>query len=310
LAQAAPPIADAAAAAGSPRGPVNPAGLSRAGALAFVAPGVLLVLFFLALPAVWTLYLGVTDYALFGPAAAHPQFVGLGNYRQALQDPLFAGAVGVTVAYVVGSAIVGQMVLGFTLAWKLARAPRWMRRTLETLVVLAWIIPQAVVGFLWATFYGAPPQTGTLDAVLHSDVNWLFSFPIPSLVVFNIWRGTAFSMLLSAAALNTVPPSYLETARLSGATGWQQLRDVVFPTIRATLLTNLLLITLWTFNDFTPYILTGGGIPGAVTLPIYIYKQAFQFGFFGLGSAISSLMLMINLLIGLGYLWLSRRSGG
>jgi multiple sugar transport system permease protein len=179
----------------------------------------------------------------------------------------------------------------------------------EALVVLAWIIPQAVVGFLWATFYGAPPQTGTLDAVLHSDVNWLFSYPIVSLVVFNIWRGTAFSMLLSGAALNTVPPSYLETARLSGASGWQQLRDVVLPTIRATLLTNLLLITLWTFNDFTPYILTGGSIPGAATLPIYVYKQAFQFGFFGLGSAISSLMLMINLLIGLGYLWLARRAG-
>jgi multiple sugar transport system permease protein len=307
LAQAAPPIADAAVGVAARRGPVNPAGLSRAGALVFVAPGVLLVLFFLAVPAVWTLFLGVTDYALFGPSAAHPQFVGAANYRQALQDPLFASAAWATVAYVVGSAIVGQMVLGFALAWKLARAPRWIRRAVEALVVLAWIIPQAVVGFLWATFYGAPPQTGTLDAVLHSDVNWLFSFPIPSLVVFNIWRGTAFSMLLSAAALNTVPPSYLETALLSGATGWQQLRDVVFPTVRATLLTNLLLITLWTFNDFTPYILTGGSIPGAVTLPIYIYKQAFQFGFFGLGSAISSLMLMTNLLIGLGYLWLARR---
>lgn len=286
----------------------NPAGLGRAGALAFVTPGLLLILVFLVVPAVWTLYLGVTNYAIFGPQAARPSFVGLANYQQALRDPLFLTAVVTTFAYVMGSAIVGQMVLGFALAWKLREAAGWLRRTLETLVVFAWIIPSAVVGFLWATFYGAPPQTGTLNSILHLQVSWLYSLPIPALIVFNVWRGTAFSMLLSSAALNTLPPSYLETARLAGATGWQQLRDIVLPNLRGTLLTNLLLITLWTFNDFTPYIITGGSIPGATTLPIYIYKQAFQFSLLGLGSAMATLMLGINLIIGLGYLWVLRRT--
>jgi multiple sugar transport system permease protein len=288
--------------------PANPAGLSRPGALAFVAPGLILIVVFLAVPAAWTLYLGVTNYALFGPQASHPSFVGLANYAQAFHDPLFLSAVVVTVAYVFGSAVVGQMVLGFALAWKLRQAPAWMRQPIETLVLFAWIIPAAVVGFLWATFYGPPPQTGTLNTVLHTQVNWLYQFPVPALIVFNIWRGTAFSMLLSGAALNTLPPSYLETARLAGASGWQQLRDVVFPSIRGTLLTNLLLITLWTFNDFTPFNLTGGAIPGATTLPIYIYHEAFEFSLFGLGSAMSTIMLLINLIIALGYLWVLRRT--
>ncbi|MHB8618670.1 MAG: carbohydrate ABC transporter permease [Chloroflexota bacterium] len=298
-----------AAAPGAPvaSGPTNPAGLSRAGALAFVAPSGLLIVVFLAVPAVWTLYLGLTNYALFGPTAAHPAFVGLANYGHALHDPLFFSAIGVTFAYVAGSAVIGQMVLGFLLAWKLRDLPAGVRRLVETVVVLAWITPSAVVAFLWAVFYSPPPEIGTLNAVLGgAHVNWLYSLPIPSLIVFNTWRGTAFSMLLSDAALKTIPPSFLATARLFGASGWQQLRDIILPSIRGVLVTDLLLITLWTFNDFTPYILTGGSMPGATTLPVYVYREAFRFSFFGLGAALSSLMLAINLILGLSYLFLLR----
>ncbi|MFD0473133.1 carbohydrate ABC transporter permease [Nonomuraea thailandensis] len=78
-----------------------------------------------------------------------------------------------------------------------------------------------------------------------------------------MWRGTAFSMMLYSAALENVPPSHLETARLAGAGVLQQLRDVVLPLIRRHILTNLLLISLWTFNDFTPFVLTGAALKAA-----------------------------------------------
>lgn len=309
MAQVTSPTLEAAEATGGAvvAGPSNPAGLSPAGTLAFVTPSLVLIVIFLGVPAIWTLVLGVTDYSLFGPSAAHPRFVGLANYLHALQDPAFKSAVWVTFAYVLGSAVIGQMGLGFLLAWKLRDVHPVARQVMETLVILAWILPSAVVAYLWSAFLSPPPQLGTLDTILGRDTQWLYSLPIPTLIVFNIWRGTAFSMLLSSAALNSIPPSYLETASLSGASGRQQLRDIVLPTIGGVLITNLLLITLWTFNDFTPYLLTGGSIPGASTLPIYIYQQAFQFNFFGLGSAISTLVLIINLVIGGGYLLLLRR---
>jgi multiple sugar transport system permease protein len=132
-----------------------------------------------------------------------------------------------------------------------------------------------------------------------------------SIIIYNTWRGTAFSMLLFSAALGAVPPSQLETARLAGASTWQQFRDVVFPHIRGHILTNTLLISLWTFNDFGPYLLTAGGPDHATeTLPVFIYLRALYGGELGYGSAISFIMLLINLAIALFYIRLLRERRG
>lgn len=250
--------------------------------------------------------LGVTDYRLTGIAAASPQFVGIQNYLQALSDPEFRLSLWLTVVFVFGSAIVGQSIMGLALAWTLRSAPKVVRSVVETLVLVAWILPSSVVAFLWVALLSR--GNGTLDTILGTpQIDWLIRYPLPSIIVFNTWRGTAFSMLLFSAALGNVPPSHLESARLAGAGTWAQLRDVVFPTIRGHVLTNTLLISLWTFNDFSPYLLTAGGPNHASeTLPVFIYLRALYGGELGYGSAISFLMLLINLAIALFYVRLLR----
>lgn len=281
--------------------------LRTRGAVAFIAPALALVAVFLIFPALWTLYLGLTDYRLTGIQAANPQFIGLDNYAAALGDPRFGNSLWVTLLYVVGSAVIGQLGLGFTLAWILRGWRGAARTVLEILVIVAWIIPSSVVAFLWIAFLDT--HDGTLNAVLgNADVPWLFSWPLLSIIVFNTWRGTAFSMLLCGGALSTLPPSHLETARLAGASSWQQLRDIVLPSIRGHLLTNLLLISLWTFNDFSPYLITAGGPNfGTETLPIYIFRNALTNFQLGYGAAISAILLVINLVIALVYLRLLRK---
>lgn len=280
--------------------------LGARGAAAFVSPATVVILVFLAFPAVWTLYLGLTHFRLTGLAAT-PEFAGLDNYRTALEDPRFWNSLRVTLLFVLGSAILGQAVLGFTLAWTLRDWRSPLRRLVEVLVIAAWIIPGSVVAFLWIAFLDG--RSGTLNQLLGLDTEWLLAYPLVSVIVFNIWRGTAFSMLLFGAALNSLPPSHLETARLAGASWWQQLRDVVLPSIRGHILTNLLLISLWTFNDFTPFLITGGGPANRTELlPIYIYREALRFFDLGYGSAISAIMLAINFLIALAYLRMLRAS--
>jgi multiple sugar transport system permease protein len=290
------------------RGPVasDAAGLGRARATAFVVPALALVGVFLVYPAIWTIYLGLTDYRLTGLAAARPQVVGLDNYTRALGDPDFLDSLRLTLLYVLGSAVIGQTVLGFALAWMLRGAPRVVRTVVESLVMLAWILPSSVVAFLWIALLDR--DTGTLNALLGTPgLGWLLQYPMLSIIVFNTWRGTAFSMLLFGAALNAVPPSQLETARMVGASSRQQLRDVVFPHIRGHVLTNLLLISLWTFNDFAPYLLTAGGPDGrSEILPVFVYQVAIFDGQLGFGSAISLLMLLINLVMAVAYLRLLR----
>ncbi|PRY44505.1 carbohydrate ABC transporter membrane protein 1 (CUT1 family) [Umezawaea tangerina] len=283
------------------------AGLGVARAVGFVAPALLLVGVFLVFPALWTLYIGVTDYQLTGPAAAAPSAVGLDNFAAVLDDALFTNSLWLTALFVLGSAVVGQNALGFALAWLLRRVRPWLRRTTEGLVLLAWILPGPVVAYLW--FAVLSRDGGTLGLLLDDPTTaWLVQYPMVSLVVFNVWRGTAFSMLLYTSALAAVPPSQLETARLVGANGWQAVRDVVFPHIRGHVLTNTLLISLWTANDFTPFLLTAGG-PNheSEVLPVLIYRQALEGGRLGYASAMSSLLLVGNLVVALVYLRLLRR---
>ncbi|MGP3935799.1 carbohydrate ABC transporter permease [Nonomuraea sp. KM88] len=282
------------------------AGLGSLRAGAFVAPALLLIAAFLVFPALWVLYLGLTNYRLTGAAAAEPEFVGLDNLLDAVSNPTFWNSTWLTVQFVLGSAVIGQVVLGFTIAWLLRDRVGPLKRLVEGLVILAWILPSAIVSFLWVALLDR--DGGTLNALLGiPGFAWLLDHPMLSIIVFNTWRGTAFSMMLYGAALGNVPPSHLESARLAGATGWQQLRDVVFPHIRGHILTNLLLISLWTFNDFSPFLITAGGPDGrSEVLAVHVYKVALQSGELGYGAAVSTIILLINLVVAVFYLRLLR----
>jgi multiple sugar transport system permease protein len=285
------------------------AGLGRARAAWFVAPALALIGVFLVFPALWTLYIGVTNYRLTGVAARTPDLVGLDNYRAALTDPAFYRSLWLTLIFVLGSAAIGQNVFGFVLAWTLRAANRVVRRVIESLVLLAWILPSSVVAFLWVAMLDR--DQGTVNALLGQTPGtaWLVQYPMTAIIVFNIWRGTAFSMMLYSAALSSLPPSHLETARLAGSRTAQTLRDVVLPYIRRHALTNTLLITLWTFNDFTPFLLTAGG-PNhrSEVIAAYIYNTAILGGEMGYSGAISLIVLLINLILALVYLRAGRRA--
>src|SRR5690606_14528398 len=118
---------------------------------------------------------------------------------------------------------------------------------------------------------------------------------------------TAFSMLLFSSALASIPPSYLDTADVMGANAWQKFKDITLPLLSGYILTDLILITLWTFNTFTPYLLTGGGpIRQTEVVSIYTYRVGLQFFEFGKGSAIAVVVMLINLVLASIYLLIAR----
>lgn len=277
------------------------AGLGKAKAGAFVTPALLLIGMFLVFPAVWTIYLGMTDTRLTGLAAANPQFVGLDNYREILADPKFWNSLWLTVIFVFFSGILGQTVLGLALALMVQKLKGFVKGLVEFLILAAWVVPGTVTAFLWRALLDR--RNGTLNAILGTDQTaWLLDYPLIMIILFNIWGGAAFSMQLFSSALASVPPSQIESARMAGASSWQRFTDVVLPNIKGHIFTNTLLITLWTFNVFGPYMLTAGGPNGKTAIiSIYIYQVAIPGGFIGLGAAISLIMLVINLVIALIY---------
>jgi multiple sugar transport system permease protein len=268
-------------------------------------PAVVLLTIFLLGPVLSSFYGSLTDSSLSGAAAQNSSFVGFDNYIQLFADPDFPKSVVLTLIFLVASAIIGQNVLGLGLALLMRSSNRLVRGLVGTFVVTAWVLPEIVASFAAYAFFN---DTGTLNSILGSigidGPNWLYTFPMLSVILANIWRGTAFSMLVYSAALQDVPAEITESAEVDGARGWQRLAFITLPMIRRSISTNLMLTTLQTLSVFTLiFVMTGGG-PGtdSSTLPILAYQEAFKFGELGFGTAIATILLLVGAVFSLAYI--------
>ncbi|GAA4177270.1 sugar ABC transporter permease [Gryllotalpicola koreensis] len=291
------------------RGPGNPRPrrhpLRTAGRTVPLLPATILLAVFLVGPVIASFYGSFTNSALTGAAAQQTHFVGFDNYAQLFRTPDFFKSVLLTVIFLIGSAVIGQNGLGLGLALLMERASRVMRGVVGTFVVTSWVLPEIVAAFAAYAFFHSD---GTLNEILGlagiPGPNWLYSLPMLAVILANIWRGTAFSMLVYSAALSDVPDDVQESAEMDGAGGGKRLVFITLPLIRRSISTNLMLTTLQTLSVFTLiFVMTGGG-PGtdSSTLPILAYQQAFKFSQLGLGTAIATILLVVGAVFSVIYL--------
>ena len=281
----------------------------------FLTPALALLGVFTIWPAVWAIYQSFTNKALTGFEARSPHFVGLQNYTRLLGDPDFHSSMLRTFAFVLLSAVVGQTIFAFAIAYLMAERPRWrlgFTPLFAAVFLLPLAVPEAVAALLWASTANGT-QEGLLNRGLGlvglGPVEWLQAHAFETVTVVNIWRGIPFAMVLFAAAIESIPRTTLEAGLIDGASAWQQLRRVVLPILRPQILTFLMLTTITTFGIFgLVFLLTRGG-PGNATeiIGIYIYQRAFQFFEIGLGSAAGVLLLVVLLVLGAYYVWLMRK---
>ncbi|MEO5781604.1 MULTISPECIES: carbohydrate ABC transporter permease [Arthrobacter] len=280
------------------------ASLQRTTRVLPLAPAAMLLLVFLAGPLYWSFQASLTNVALTGRNARSPEWVGLANYERLAADPLFPLSVGLTVVFVLASAVIGQNLLGLAIAALMLKARKPVAALVGTAVVAAWMLPEIVAAFAAYAYFS--PE-GTLNQLLAGvgirGADWLFSYPLAAIILANVWRGTAFSMLVYRAALADVPAELIEAAALDGAGDWQRGLYITLPLIRRSVATNLMLTTLQTLAVFTLiWVMTGGGPSNATaTLPVLAYQQAFRFGDIGYGTAIASVLILIGLVFGMGY---------
>jgi multiple sugar transport system permease protein len=272
-----------------------------------LTPAVVLILLFLAGPIAYCAYIAFTDLQLTGQA--HASFVGFANFRRAFRDDAFLNAVWLTLVFTVLSSLVGQNTLGLALAALMKRASKPVRTLTVGIVVTAWVLPEEVAGFM---LYAVFRREGTLNAILDwlhlPRQNWLFTLPILAVTFANVWRGTAFSMLVYSAALDEIPAEITEAAEVDGAGGWRRTWHITLPMIRRSIGTNLMLNTLQTLSVFgLIWVMTRGG-PGnrSQTLPLFMYEQAFQNSMIGYGTAVALLLLIVGALFSVVYLRLLR----
>ena len=268
-----------------------------------LAPAVVLIAVFLLGPILYCIYSAFTNMSLTGSSGS--QFVGFDNFTTAFTSSEFGASVYYTMVFTVVSAIIGQNVLGMILALLMRSGMRVVRAVVSAIVIGAWVLPEVVAGYLWLAFFGTD---GTLNHLLAGigigPQNILYTTPILAVSIANIWRGTAFSMLVYSAALSEVPKEIEEAAVVDGAGKWRTLISVTLPMVRRSIATNLMLITLQTLSVFgLIWTMTKGGPSNkSSTLPVYAYQQAFQFSQLGYGTALALVLLVIGGIFSLIYL--------
>ncbi|MDX3231136.1 sugar ABC transporter permease [Streptomyces sp. ME19-01-6] len=272
-----------------------------------LAPATVLLLLFLGGPIGYCVYIAFTNMQLTG--AATTDFVGFDNFQRAFEDDDFRNAVILTLVFTLLSSLIGQNTLGLALAMAMQRASKPVRTITGSIVIAAWVVPEIVAGFLLYAFFR---REGTLNAILDwlhlPSQNWLYTLPILAVSFANVWRGTAFSMLVYSAALSEIPKEITEAAEVDGASGPRRFWHITLPMIRRSIGTNLMLNTLQTLSVFgLIWAMTRGG-PGnrSQTLPVFMYDQAFNKSLIGYGTAVALLLLLVGAVFSLVYLRLMR----
>jgi multiple sugar transport system permease protein len=268
-----------------------------AASLAIVAMPAMLFILLFGFYAGWTVWVSFTDLALFGRKAVDPAFVGFDNYTRLLTRDGFLASVWTTTVFTFFSAIIGQCGIGLLLALLIKSGRYRLRNLVEFALLFGWLAPDVVAAFMWNAL--ASPD-GMLNALILMPLGFerahlLNLYAMELVIIANVWKGTAWSYLLFSAALDTVSREVVEAAYVDGANARQRLRHILLPLLRAQIVTNLLFVTIWTYAFFSLiWALTGGG-PGRETevLSIYMYKQAFEVGKLGYGSAVAIAMMLI-----------------
>lgn len=273
-----------------------------------ILPALLTLLLLFVYPILWNGYISIHDVKFTTFNQAWP-LAGLANYRTLLKDGIFPfkfyKSLVVSLQFVAGS-ILGQFVLGLGLA--LALNSRIKGRGLfRVLIAFPWILSELVVAYIWLFLYQPAGLINNLIRALGvSPIPWLSSpnFAIWALVLTNVWFGTPFTMLMLGAALTTINPEVNEAATVDGANRWQTFRWITWPLIRPFAALNLILITMWTTNLFAlPLAMTKGGpVYATTTTSLYMYRFAFEFGNFSIGSSIGVMLFVFNLVAAAVYL--------
>lgn len=270
---------------------------------AYLIPALVLMTVFFVGPVILSLYYSLTNLALTGSNASNLQFIWFDNYKNMFRDPAVIRAIFNTIWFVLGS-VVGQTVIGFAVAYLMRSCKKGFRRVVGGVVMLGWIMPEMVAAYCMSSMF---QDAGTLNTILSAfhleGISWLYELPMFSVIVANIWRGTAFSMLAYQAALDDVSSEIEESARLDGVNWFQHITHIVLPSIRGTIMTNTMLITLMGLGCFSLiWLITGGGPSGKTqTLPLLMYIKAFKNSQMGYGVAISVVSLVIGVIFGLLY---------
>ncbi len=282
---------------------------ARAGRV-FVSPNLAALMVFMLFPLGFSLYMSFQKWDLFTPA----RFVGLANFRTLFTaDPLFLIALRNTVLFAVGT-IVPTLLISLGLAALLNQKFKGVS-IFRTIIFVPLAVSSVVMAVVWQFVFNVN------DGLLNTMLGWIGIGPIPwliepgwamvSLCTVSVWRSVPFATVVLLAAMQGVPETLYEAAKIDGAGEIRRFFYITVPLIRGALAFVLVISVIGAFQAFDlVYVLTGGGggpETGTYVLGIMVFQNAFAFLDFGYASALAWVMFAILLALTVLQLRLARR---
>jgi len=277
-----------------------------------IAPAFIVVFALIFMPIMRAFWMSLHTIDLKRPALGQP-FIGLENYIDILQDSLFRAAVGPTT-YFREVSVALELVLGIAIALLLNQSFKG-RGLLRAIILIPWALPITIDAIMWKWILNA--NYGALNSLLwqlgliESYRAWL-SDPFGALnmvILADVWKVTPLVVLLTLAALQTIPKSLYEAAVVDGAGRWYSFWHITLPLLRPTLTIVLVIRTMDAFKVFDIiYIMTSGGpSDGTKVIAYYTYLESFSYLRFGRGAALAYLMTFFIAIMAFVYIRLVSR---
>ena len=279
--------------------------------LLYVAPAVIFVLIFTAIPLAAMVGMSFTNWSLITP----PKFTGLTNFQQLFADAQFWGSLGYTLKYTLF--ITPILIVGGYLLALLVAPNTPLRRTTRAIIFIPVVIGLGVSSLLWVWLFD--PTFGLINKAL-ADLG-LIDKPIQflgvdadlstwSIIGSVVWKVLGFGVILFVAAIQAIPSDINEATMVDGATFWQRTRRVTVPLTRRTILLVTLVSVIGSLLAFDQFYIMTAGQPfnETSTAVFYIYLNSFHYLHLGYGAALSLILAAIILVFTIVQMALTRRS--
>jgi raffinose/stachyose/melibiose transport system permease protein len=274
-------------------------------------PALSIYLLFVIVPIFWSAFYGFFDWKGIGAM----KYIGFANYAEVVQDPIFWRAFKNNLI-IVAASIFGQVPIALVLALVLWKSS-FFHRFIRSAVFMPMVLASVVIGIIWGYIYN--PQIGILNYILENVGlsswirDWLGDPKINmySVSVPIIWANIGPYLILFIAAIQNISSEVEDAAKIDGAVGFRRLYLIVVPMIWNTIKVAIVLCISGSMKAFDLiYVMTGGG-PAQATelLATYMYNNTFNIFRYGYGSAVSTMIMIISMILVAGSQLLLKRKG-
>ena len=269
----------------------------RIAAYIFTSPAIVLLIAFLVVPMIYTVYYSVFKYQVMRPNDI--SFIGLDNYTKLFKDAEFWKALRNTFYFTI-IVVPVQCVLALALALLVSKRFKGVA-VFRTMYFSPQLTSMVVISVLWTVLYNSNPNTGLINSILVGfglqPINFLTNAKtaMNAIIFMSAWQGAGYQMMIFLAGLQGIPKEQYEAASVAGANTWQQFWNITIPNLKGTIKYVIMITMIQAMKLFTqPYVMTQGGPKNSTkTMVYYIYTQGFQKGNFGYACSVAAVFFVI-----------------